>query len=111
MNLKKHSLITLVGYVVAFGAATAASAETKWEKNHPRRDQVIDRLDNQTNRIRDERKEGRLTSAQAKRLHSEDRAIFHQEQFDAKLNGGHITPTEQKALNQEENAVSKQIGK
>jgi len=28
----------------------------------------------------------------------------------AKLNGGHITPAEQKALNQQENAVSRQIG-
>jgi len=31
----------------------------------PRRVQVIDRLDNQTNRIRDECKGGGLTSAQA----------------------------------------------
>ena len=28
----------------------------------------------------------------------------------AKMNGGHITKQEQKVLNQQENAVSKQIG-
>ena len=111
MNIKKNSLIALIGLAVAFGAATNASAAANAEPNHPRRDQVIDRLNNQTNRIRDERKEGDLTASQAKQLHSEDRSIYQQEQFDAKLNGGHITKTEQKALNQEENAVSKQIGK
>jgi hypothetical protein len=29
----------------------------------------------------------------------------------AKFNGGHITKTEQKMLNQQENAVSRQIGR
>jgi hypothetical protein len=28
----------------------------------------------------------------------------------SKLNNGHITPAEQKSLNQQENAVSRQIG-
>jgi len=90
--------------------ASAATSPTPWELKHPRRDQVIDRLGNQNGRIKVERKEGELTAAQASRLHSQDRAIFKQEQFDAKLGGGHITKAEQKALNQEENAVSKKIG-
>ena len=111
MISKRNTFIALIGLAVGLGAATGASAATNVEKNHPRRDQVIDRLQNQNKRIHEERKEGDLTAAQAKKLHSEDRAIRRQEQFDGKLNGGSITKTEQKALNQEENAVSKQIGK
>ena len=35
-----------------------------------------------------------------------DRAIKQQEHADVKANGGHLTPAEQKQLNQEENANS-----
>ena len=108
MYLKRTTLIALIGLALTSSTAGSASAAANV---HPRRDQVIDRLQNQNARIRQERKEGDLTAARAKQLHSEDHAIGAQEQFDAKLNGGHITPAEQKALNQEENAVSKQIGK
>ena len=89
----------------------AAVAETKWERNHPRRDQVNDRLANQNRRINQERKEGEINKAQANKLHSEERAIRQEERTMSGLNGGHITPVEQKALNQQENAVSRQIGR
>jgi hypothetical protein len=38
---------------IAFTGITVvtATAETKWERNHPRRDQVNDRLENQNRRI------------------------------------------------------------
>ncbi len=90
---------------------TAAIAETKWERNHPRRDQVNDRLENQNRRIHQDVKEGEITRAQAARLHREDRVIRREEHVMSKLNNGHITPAEQKALNQQENAVSRQIGR
>ncbi len=93
------------------GIASSAVAETKWEKNHPRRDQVNDRLENQNRRIKQERKEGELTKAQAAKLHKEDRQIRQEERDMASQNGGHITKSEQKVLNQQENAVSQQIGK
>jgi len=88
-----------------------AMAETKWERNHPRRDQVNDRLENQNRRINRELREGEITKGQAQQLHSEDRAIRNEERTMSKFNNGHITPAEQKALNQQENAVSKQIGR
>jgi hypothetical protein len=93
------------------GIASSAIAETKWEKNHPRRDQVNDRLENQNRRINQERKEGELTKAQAAKLHKEDRQIRQEERDMASQNGGHITKSEQNVLNQQENAVSRQIGK
>jgi hypothetical protein len=58
-----------------------------------------------------ERKEGEITKAQAQKLHKEDRQIRGEERAMASQNGGHITKQEQKTLNQQENAVSRQIGK
>ena len=88
-----------------------AAAETAWERSHPRRDQVSDRLENQNRRINRELREGEITRGQARQLHQEDRAIRREERTMARFNRGHITRTEQKALNQQENAVSKQIGR
>ena len=111
MRLKQNSIVAALGLAIVLAGTASASAETRWERHHPRRDEVIDRLHNQSLRIRDERREGELTASQAHYLHREDRAIFRQEQFDAHLNGGHISRAEQRALNQEENGVSGQIGR
>jgi len=97
--------------VFAAGMASSALAETKWEKNHPRRDQVNDRLANQNRRINKELKQGEITKAQANRLRHEDHQIRQEERNMASQNGGHITKQEQHVLNQQGNAVSKQIGK
>ena len=112
-----HSIRTaLMAGVVAItlGALAApafADTDTQWQKNHPRREQVNNRLKNQNKRIKQERKEGEITKAQAKQLHSEDHAIRQEERTMASTNGGHLTKAEQKSLNQQENQVSKQIGK
>jgi hypothetical protein len=104
-----------VAFVISFAlvgsAISAAFAETQWERNHPRRDQVNDRLANQNRRINRELKEGEITKQQANQLHREDHAIRQEERDMAKINGGHITKGEQKVLNQQENAVSGQIGR
>jgi hypothetical protein len=103
-------LSTLVA-VLAGAAGGAFAADTKWEKNHPRREQVNNRLAKQNSRIKAEVKEGDLTKSQAAALHKEDHQIRREERAMASQNGGHVTKVEQKALNQQENAVSKQIGK
>ena len=99
-----------IAAVAPVTASAATKHESKWDKHHPRRDQVNDRLANQKRRIRDERKEGDLTKARAKTLNRDDRMIRQEERDMAKQNGGHITKSEQRTLNQQENAVSKQIG-
>ena len=91
--------------------ASSAMAEPQWEKTHPRRDQVNDRLANQDKRIHQEVKEGEMSKAKAARLHKEDRQVRKEERVMASQNGGHITRKEQKTLNHQENAISKQIGK
>jgi methionine-rich copper-binding protein CopC len=105
--------VALVAVMALFASAVASSAlaETKWEKNHPRRDQVNDRLANQSKRIHKEVKEGEMSKAKAAKLHKEDRQVRKEERIMASGNGGHITKQEQKTLNQQENAISKQIGK
>ncbi|HEY3300677.1 MAG TPA: hypothetical protein VGJ90_07880 [Methylophilaceae bacterium] len=90
---------------------TVANAETQWEKNHPRRDQVNDRLQNQNKRINNEVKEGEISKAQAANLRKDDRQIRQEERDMASQDHGHITKQEQKTLNQQENAVSRDIGK
>ncbi|MGC2520721.1 MAG: hypothetical protein WA373_16625 [Burkholderiales bacterium] len=92
-------------------AASAAAAESDWAKNHPRRHEVNDRLKNQNKRINKEVKEGEMTKVQAQKLHKEDRQVRKEERAMASQNGGHITKQEQKTLNQQENQVSRQIGK
>ena len=110
MKFGKLTIIVFAG-LLATGTASSAFAETTWERNHPRRDQVNDRLENQSRRINREYREGEITRAQARRLHQEDRRIRQEERYMASLNGGHITRAEQRVLNQQENWVSRQIGR
>ena len=104
--------LTLAALTLALSAAaTNAMADTQWQKEHPRREEVNNRLANQDKRIHQERKEGEITKGQARQLHREDHAIHKEERTMASTNNGHITKAEQRALNQQENQVSKQIGK
>ena len=107
----RRALTVAAATLALSGIATNALADTKWQKDHPRREQVNNRLANQNKRIRQERREGEITKAQAQKLHAEDRAIRGEERAMASTNNGHITKAEQKALNQQENQVSGQIGK
>lgn len=108
---RKAILLTALTALFAGTTASAFAADTKWEKHHSRREQVNNRLENQNDRIAHEVKEGELTKTQARKLHREDRQIRGEERAMASQDGGHITKSEQTVLNQQENAVSKQIGK
>ena len=92
-------------------APTGIRSAADWRKDHPRRAEVNARLAKQDKRIRTEVAEGEMSKAKAARLHREDRKIRREERTMASMNGGHITKREQAVLNQQENAVSKQIGK
>jgi hypothetical protein len=91
--------------------STSSLAESQWAKDHPRRHEVNQRLNNQDHRINQEVKEGDLTKKQASQLHKDDHQIRQEERDMASQNGGHITKAEQTALNQQENRGSQQIGK
>jgi hypothetical protein len=109
---KSAKLATIViASTLATAAAGSAYADTGWEQNHPRRDQVNDRLENQSRRINQEYREGEITRGQARTLHREDHQIRREERYMAAQNGGHITRTEQRVLNRQENRVSRRIGR
>lgn len=110
-SLNTRILAIALGTLLTGAVASSALADTKWEKHHPRRDQVNDRLSNQSKRIHHEVKDGDLTHAQAATLRKDDRQVRTEERAMASQNGGHITKLEQKTLNQQQNAISKQIGK
>jgi hypothetical protein len=95
--------------VTLAGLAGTASAETTWQKNHPRRTQVNHRLNNQDKRIHQDVKNGTLTKAQAANLHHEDHQVRQEERDMASQNGGHITKPEQRVLNGQENKISSEI--
>ena len=110
-------MVNTKGYVVAVAAVLAATvagsamAAGDWKKDHPRRAQVNKRLNNQNQRINQEVREGEMSKGKAAKLKREDRQIRQEERAMASQNGGHITKQEQRTLNQQENAVSRQIGK
>ena len=109
MNARK--ILVLTGLAVTLAGVTGSSfaQETQWQKNHPRRTEVNQRTKVQNARINAKVAEGKMTPGQAQALHKEDHQIHQEERAMASQNGGHITKSEQRTLNQQENAVSKQI--
>jgi len=106
---RKALILSATALLIGLTGAARAD-ETKWDKEHPRREEVNKRLENQNDRIHKEVKEGEMSKAKAARLHKEDHQIRQEERAMASQNGGHITKQEQATLNQQENAVSRQIG-
>jgi hypothetical protein len=107
-TFRKPLLPAFSGLLVA-GLATPAFAESVWEHNHPRRDQVNDRVANQFRRINQERREGEISRGQAQALRLQERGVLAEERADARLHGGHITRVEQAQLNRDLNAISHEI--
>src|SRR5258706_14924065 len=99
------------GTLLSLSRSTAAMAETQWEKTHPRRDQVNDRLAHQSKRIHREVKEGEMTPAQAAALHRQVHQIRGGERIRASQDCSHITRHAPRTLNKQANTVSKEIGK
>lgn len=108
MNTLIQKLAAIAALSVAF--IGTASAATNWDASHPRRAEVNHRLANQDRRIHQEVREGEMSHAQAMRLHRDDNQIRREERLMASQDGGHITRQEDRALNQQENRVSRQIG-
>ena len=86
MSPRSHSAFALLVVAIAIALAAAvvpvlaqaaqgaaAEHDSNFAKNHPRREQVNERLANQNKRIKTEVAEGDLTPGQAARLHREDR--------------------------------------
>jgi len=105
MKALRNGLL-LAGIAATVGSASPAFA--RWGA-HPRRLEVNGRLYNQQRRINAGVRDGQLTHQEAHQLRSDDRGIYREERQMAKLDNGHITRADQRSLNQQENAVSKDI--
>jgi Spy/CpxP family protein refolding chaperone len=105
----RKTLVFAAAAIMLAGVVGTASAETTWQKNHPRRAQVNHRLHNQNRRIHHDVKDGTLSRSQAASLHKDDHQVRQEERDMASQNGGHITKPEQKVLNGQENGISGQI--
>jgi hypothetical protein len=108
MNFR-NLLIAAMGAAVLAGAAGAASADTPWQQHHPRREEVNHRLTHLNRSIREERREGDLSAAQAARMHAQVHQIRLRERRDARHDSGHITRREQARLNHAESRVRHHI--
>jgi len=102
--------ITFMAALLA-GFAGTASAATAWQFGHPRRTEVDARLANQRCRIGAEVREHEISRAEAARLHFEDRRIRREERLMVAENGGYLTRSEQRMLNEQLNLVGAQIGR
>jgi hypothetical protein len=110
LNSARKTTLTFAATLVSLAALVGtASADTQWQKNHPRREQVNHRLSNQNRRINQDVKNGTLSKGQAAQLHKEDHQVRQEERDMASQNGSHITKGEQGVLNQQENKISNQI--
>ena len=112
MSKSIRTVLTAVAATVSLACLAApAMADTSWQANHPRREEVNNRLGNQNARIHQEVREGEMSHGQAARLHRADHRLRTQERHMAARHGGHLTKHEQRRLNREENHVSHRIGK
>jgi hypothetical protein len=108
MHNVTYKLAAIAALAMSFTGT--ASAQTNWNATHPRRAEVNHRIENQDRRIHTEVREGEMSHAEAAKLHRDDQKIRQKEGDMASQNGSHITAQEDRALNQQENHVSRQIG-
>ncbi len=90
----------------ASGGNPIGARGSRFARQHPRRNEINERIARQRSRINQGVASGKLTQTQATQLRADDNAIKQQEQADVKANGGYLTKTEKRQLNQEENANS-----
>lgn len=108
----KSKLLFSAILVAFLGIANVSMAQDgSFSKNHPRRAEVNQRLNNQDRRINRKYKNGDITKHQAGRLHSRDHQMRKEERRMAYRHGGHLTKHEQNRLNRKENHMSRRIQK
>src|ERR1700728_2299224 len=106
-TITKASIFLATG-AIFLGSVAPSLAYDGCGWQHPARREVLRRDAHLNNEINFDR--GHL-SGQYGLLKAEDSAIRNQEQFDAAMNGGHLTRGETIQLNREENQLQRQINR
>lgn len=113
MNSKlRFNALLLIGATIG-GVCLTQQPSLAWgwggfANRHPRRAEVLTRDHIERNELRADR--GNLGGHYGQLMH-EDRSIQHQEQRDARINGGFITRGQQNQLNREENRLQRQTNR
>ena len=106
MKFQSKSLM-LAGLCCAALVSTASMAQEV--PDHPRVNEVNQRLDNQQARINQGLANGTMTGKQAARDEAHDANIAKRESVDEAKHNGHLTKGEQHRLNRSENKNSRRI--
>jgi hypothetical protein len=101
--------LNIAGLVCAALISARSMAQTAPVPDHPRENEVNQRLDNQQARIDQGLAKGTMTGKQAARDEKHDENIAQREAVDESKHNGHITKAEQRRLNKSENKNSKRI--
>jgi hypothetical protein len=101
--------LNVAGLVCAVFISTHSIAQTAPVPDHPRENEINQRLDNQQARINGGLKNGTMTGQQAARDEKRDQNIAQREAVDESKHNGHITKAEQRRLNKSENKNSRHI--
>ncbi len=117
-NTFTKSLLALaVGGLMLAGSASAQTSTTSGagpgvvDPGHPRVNQVNGREANQQKRIGNGVANGKLNSKQATNLEKRETSVQNREKKDMSEHNGHLTKTEQKGINRQQNRISKSIYK
>ena len=108
---KTYGSLTLAGMACASLISLQSMAQTAPVPDHPRENEVNQRLDNQQARIDQGLANGTMTAQQAARDEKHDANIAQREAVDESKHNGHITKAEQRRLNRAENRNSRRIYK
>ena len=101
--------LTVAGLACASLISVQSMAQTAPVPDHPRENEVNQRLDNQQSRIQQGVANGTMTGKQAARDEAHDANIAQREAVDESKHNGHITKAEQRRLNKSENRNSRRI--
>ena len=108
MVIKSKALILASLCCTALGTSLGVAQTVP---DHPRVNEVNQRLDNQQARINQGLANGTMTGKQAARDEAHDANIAKRESVDEAKHNGHLTKGEQNRLNKSENKNSKRIYK
>jgi len=109
--ISRMTLVSLFVSAVAASGAALAQAEPTPVPDHPRVNEVNQRLDNQQNRIQNGVADGQINAKQEARDDKHDSNIAQRESHDQAEHGGHLTKAEDRHLNKSLNKNSKRIHK
>jgi hypothetical protein len=122
MRMRRHALLGLVlaGTLLATEAVASAAGlpekNPQFQKNHPRQTEVLNRVDNERNRVNNLYQQGKISGDQRQQLLGQIHSVRKEDYVDAKANsangtvqGGYITKGQRGVMNQQENQISREI--